>query len=195
MSRLTWKRSLRSFDSSWMETLKSASSLRISSKSSALLPSSPRGWRRRVGPRPHQLVQHGLGICSILCAYGGQLGRLSIGCAVWVILLLSQLFQQRATLDIGVSQRKVQAHGCLKKPVCAQRLARTPQNRRRGPHTHVFACNSFAIPSWDTRKRLHGLCTVCAAVGLVGLLGCQRCCQATVCYRAVGQLSGCQVRA
>ena len=25
MSRLTWKRSLRSFDSSWMETLKSAS--------------------------------------------------------------------------------------------------------------------------------------------------------------------------
>jgi len=38
MSRLTWKRSLRSFDSSWMETLKSASSLRISSKNSALLP-------------------------------------------------------------------------------------------------------------------------------------------------------------
>ena len=43
------------------------------------------------------------------CAHGGQLGRLSIGCAVWVILLLSQLLQQRATLDIGVSQRKVQA--------------------------------------------------------------------------------------
>ena len=41
MSRLTWNRSLRSFDSSWMETLKSASSLRISSKHSALLPSSP----------------------------------------------------------------------------------------------------------------------------------------------------------
>ena len=46
---------------------------------------------------------------SLLCAHGGQLGRLSIGCAVWVILLLSQLLQQRATLDIGVSQRKVQA--------------------------------------------------------------------------------------
>ena len=37
--------------------------------------------------------------------------------------------------------------------------------------------------------------TVCAAVGLVGLSGCQRCChEATVCCRAVGQLSGCHVR-
>ena len=135
MSRLTWKRSLRSFDSSWMETLKSASSLRISSKNSALLPSSPRGWRRRVDLRPHQLVQHGLGICSILCAHGGQLGRLSIGCAVWVILLLSQLLQQRATLDIGVSQRKVQARLLEEAGLCTEVGADSTESKARTTYT------------------------------------------------------------
>ena len=80
-------------------------------------------------------------------------------------------------------------HGCLKKPVCAQRLARTPQNRRRGPHTHVFACNSFAIPSWDTRKRLHGLRR---SVLLSGWSGCRAVSAAVRPLCAVGLSGSCQ---
>ena len=80
-------------------------------------------------------------------------------------------------------------HGCLKKPVCAQRLARTPQNRRRGPHTHVFACNSFAIPSWDTRKRLHGLRR---SVLLSGWSGCRAVSAAVRPLCAIGLSGSCQ---
>mmetsp|Transcript_5958 Transcript_5958/g.17884 ORF Transcript_5958/g.17884 Transcript_5958/m.17884 type:complete len:235 (-) Transcript_5958:152-856(-) len=42
----------------------------------------------------------------------------------------------------------------------------------------------------EAARPVYGLCCSGAAVGLVGLSGCQRCCQATVCCRAVGQLSG-----
>ena len=53
--------------------------------------------------------------------------------------------------------------------------------------------SASSLPSMGHKKEaLRGLCTVCAAVGLSG---CQRCCQATVCCRAVRQLSGCHVRA
>ena len=48
-------------------------------------------------------------------------------------------------------------------------------------------------PQWGTRKRLYGGGSDC--VRSVLLSGCQRCCQATVCCRAVRQLSGCHVRA
>ena len=85
--------------------------------------------------RPHQLVQHGLGICSILCAHGGQLGRLSIGCAVWIILLLSRLLQQRATLDIGVSQRKVQARLLEEAGLCTEVGADSTESKARTTYT------------------------------------------------------------
>ena len=72
-------------------------------------------------------------------------------------------------------------------------------------HMHMLMCTCmcitlttcFVIPScvMGRKKEAARLCTVCAAVGLVGLSGCQRCCQAAVCCRAVGQLSGCHVKA
>ena len=59
-----------------------------------------------------------------------------------------------------------------------------------GPHSHVFACNSFVIPSWGTRKRLHGLCTVCAL--LSGWSGCRAVSAAVRPLCAVGLSGSCQ---